>query len=283
MKLVIGKTAGFCFGVKNAVGKVEEEINKREKIYCLGELVHNKQVTEKLTQKGISFIDNVEEAENNVVFRTHGVTKQTYELAEKLNLEIMDLTCPKVLYIHKLAQEYANKDYFIILTGEIKHPETIGTISFCGKDYIVIEDEKEINSAIKAFGKSNKEKLAVISQTTFKLEKFKDIVEKIKEKVETKKLEVNNTICNATRERQQETEEIAQMVDLMIIIGGKHSSNSKKLYELSTKYCSRVLFIETEKDFDSTQINKNNTIGIMAGASTPEESISRVVEKLKKI
>ena len=105
MKLVIGKTAGFCFGVKNAVGKVEEEINKREKIHCLGELVHNKQVTEKLTQKGISFIDNVEEAENNVVFRTHGVTKQTYELAEKLNLEIMDLTCPKVLYIHKLAQE----------------------------------------------------------------------------------------------------------------------------------------------------------------------------------
>ena len=195
----------------------------------------------------------------------------------------MDLTCPKVLYIHKLAQEYANKDYFIILTGEIKHPETLGTISFCGKDYIVIEDEKEINSAIKAFEKSNKEKLAVISQTTFKLEKFNDIVEKIKEKVETKKLEVNNTICNATRERQQETEKIAQMVDLMIIIGGKHSSNSKKLYELSTKYCSRVLFIETEKDFDSTQINKNSTIGIMAGASTPEESISRVVEKLKKI
>ena len=131
MEIIIGKTAGFCFGVKNAVENTMKELEKKEETYCLGELVHNKQVTEELILKGAKFIDDIYEAKNKVIIRAHGVTKEIYENAEKLNLRIKDLTCPKVLKIHSIAEEYSNKDYFIFLIGQKEHPETIGTASFC--------------------------------------------------------------------------------------------------------------------------------------------------------
>lgn len=283
MEIIIGKTAGFCFGVKNAVTKTLEELNKTKAISCLGELVHNKQVTDELKKQGVNFIENIEDAEGKVIIRSHGVQKQIYEKAKKLNIELIDLTCPKVLYIHKIAEEYAKKGYYIFLTGKAEHPEMIGTISFCGENYYVVEDEKEIVNAIEKYKKSNIEKAAIISQTTFSLEKFNNIVQIISKEIKQENLEIKNTICTATKQRQEETAQIAKNVDIMIIIGGKNSSNSTKLYELSKKYCNNVIFIETEKELDVKSIEKSRKIGIMAGASTPEKSIQNVVEKLEKI
>lgn len=283
MKIIIGQTAGFCFGVKNAVTKAVEQIEQNKEMYCLGELVHNTQVTDTLIKKGMKFIDNIEEAKAKVIIRSHGVKKEVYEKAEELEIELVDLTCPKVLHIHKLAEEYSNKGYYIFTIGKKEHPEMIGTVSFCGDDYSVIEDELSINQAIEKFKESNKNKLLIISQTTFSLEKFGKIVDIVKEKIEPDKIEIKNTICTATKQRQEETEKIAKQVETMIIIGGKHSSNSTKLYELAKKYCQNVLFVETEQDIDINKLGHPNTIGIMAGASTPQESIEKVVEKLSLI
>ena len=231
----------------------------------------------------MKIIENIEEATNKVIIRSHGVTKEIYDKAKKLNLQVIDLTCPKVLKIHNLAQDYSKKGYYIFLIGKTLHPEMLGTISFCGEYYSVIEEESAIEKAINKFEKSNKEKALIISQTTFSLETFENIVEKIKQKLPKGNIEVHNTICTATKQRQEETEKIAKQVDAMIIIGGKHSSNTNKLYELAKKYCNIVLFIETEKELDEKILNGVNAVGVMAGASTPNESIDKVVEKLKRM
>ena len=281
MEIIVGKTAGFCFGVKNAVTKAQEELNKQNNVYCLGELVHNRQVTEDLIKKGMRFIDSVNEAESSIIIRSHGVSRQTYNQIKEKKLNVLDLTCPKVLHIHNIAEEYAQKGYFIILVGKKEHPEIVGTISFCGEYSLIIEDEDQIDNAIEAYKKSMKNNLLVIAQTTFSMEKFNNIVDKISKRVSN--LEVKNTICNATKERQEETEKIAQNVDRMIIVGGKHSSNSNKLYEIAKKYCKSVYFVETESEIEVENFKQIEKIGIMAGASTPQESIQKVVEKIRKV
>ena len=289
MEIIIGKTAGFCFGVKNAVTKAEEALEQNEEIYCLGELVHNKQVTERLTQKGMHFIDNITEAKGKTVIRSHGVEKKTYKQAENIKIDLIDLTCPKVLHIHNIAEEYAKKGFYIILTGDENHPEMLGTASFCGDHYYILEDEENIEKAIDEFKKSKLNNVLLISQTTYSLEKFEKIAEKLQKEIPS--IEIINTICNATKMRQEETE-MAKDVDIMIIVGGKHSSNSNKLYELAKKYCNNVLFVETASELNKKQIvaekeNRENEpsvrIGIMAGASTPKESIDKVVEKIKEM
>ena len=159
----------------------------------------------------------------------------------------------------------------------------IGTVSFCGDYYYVIEDESYINQAIEEFRKTNKEKLLIIAQTTYSLEKFEEIVDKIKENIKENNIEIKNTICNATKQRQEETEKLAKQVGTMIIVGGKHSSNSNKLYELAKKFCKNVMFVETEEELDIEKFDKESVVGIMAGASTPKKSIEKVVEKLTTI
>lgn len=281
MEIIVGKTAGFCFGVKNAVDKTLEELENKKNIYCLGELVHNKLVTEALEQKGAIFINDINEARNIVVIRAHGVSKNIYEKAKKLKIEIKDLTCPKVLHIHNIAQEYKNKNYFIFLVGQKEHPETVGTISFCGDDAIIIERPEDIPNAIEKFNKSKTERALIIAQTTFSIEKFNNIVDILKEKIKT--IEVKNTICPATKQRQEEATELSKKVDTMIIIGGKHSSNTTKLFDIASKYCKNVLFIENKDELDLNKISRTHRIGIMAGASTPQKSIEEVVENLSKM
>lgn len=281
MEIIIGKNAGFCFGVKNAVDKVTQKIQECGEIYCLGELVHNKEVTEELIKNGVKFIDKIEDAKGAVVIRAHGVPSEVYDKAKDLNLKIEDLTCPKVLYIHNIVKKFRNENYYIFLVGQKEHPETIGTISFCGKNSFIIENPQDIHKAISSFYKSGLTKALVISQTTFSLEKFKNIVEIIQENI--KNLEIKNTICNATKQRQEETAEIAKKVDMMIIIGGKHSSNSNKLYEIAKENCNKVIFVENKDDLDVNFIKNINNIGIMAGASTPSKSIDEIVDIIKQI
>ena len=282
MEIIIGKTAGFCFGVSNAVNKTEELLKTKKNIFSLGELVHNKQVTDDLISKGLTIINNIEEAKQNVIIRAHGVTKETYDKAKELNLEVLDLTCPKVLKIHNIVEEYSNKGYYIFLIGQKEHPEVIGTISYCGKNADIIEKKEEIKEKLKKFYTSNINKLLVLAQTTFSVEKFNNIVTELKEQINNKniEIEVKKTICDATRLRQEEASKIAKLVDIMIIIGGKNSSNTNKLYQISKQYCKNSILIETKDELDKEYVKKFQKVGIIAGASTSQKSIDSVVEML---
>ena len=279
MEIIVGKNAGFCYGVKRAVDGANEELEKqRESIYCLGEIVHNKNVVKKLEEQGMIFIDDISNAHGTTLIRAHGVSNDIYEKAKKHNIELKDYTCPKVLKIHEIAEEYSANGFFIILTGSKSHPENIGTTSFCGKHYFVVEDEKMLDIAIQEFEKSGINKLLLISQTTFSIEKFNNISNIIKEMIlPNVELVVKNTICAATKIRQQEVEELSKQVDMMIIVGGKNSSNTKKLYDIALKNCKESICIENESEIDIDQIKRFNKIGIMAGASTPQESINNVI------
>lgn len=282
MQIIIGQTAGFCFGVSNAIKKTEEKLHNLKKIYCLGDLVHNNQVIQSLEKQGIEFIDDIEKAKDNIIIRTHGADKSTYVKAKELKLKIIDLTCPKVSRIHKIAEEYSNKDYYIFLIAQKDHPETIGTFSFCGDNAAIIENAKDLINAVAKFKISHLQKLLIISQTTFSVAKFNELVLEIKNSLPNYNVEIINTICNATKIRQEETVNIAKKVELMVIVGDKSSSNTSKLYELSKSYCKNVLFIQTENDIDLRYIKQFKKIGIMAGASTPKENIEKIVDILKK-
>ena len=293
MKIITGKTAGFCYGVKRAVDGANEAVKKSDKkTYCLGEIVHNNEVIKDLENKGIKFVDNITNAEGTTIIRAHGVPKDVYELAKRKNVKIEDYTCPMVIKIHKIAEEYAKNGYFIILTGSKNHPENIGTMSYCGKNYYVIEKEEDVLDAIDKYenykNESKINKMLLISQTTYSLEKFEKIEKKIKELLNNKnsnneEIVIKNTICASTKVRQKETEQIAKQVDFMIIIGGKNSSNTKKLFEIASKNCQKCVCIENETELDLDEIKQITVVGIMAGASTPEKSINNVVKKLEKI
>lgn len=283
MKIIIGKTSGFCHGVKNAVDKATEEVEKsKKKVYCLGELVHNKHVTNILQEKGLIFIENIEEAKEKTIIRAHGVTKNTYQKAQKLKIELKDLTCPKVLKIHDLVEKYAKNGYYIFLVGIANHPETIGTYSFCGKYSSIIENIYDLEQVVTKFEETNIKKALLITQTTFNLKKFEEISKRLKEMLEKIELKVINTICLSTELRQKEAEELSQKVDLMLIIGGRNSSNTNKLYDISLKNCKNVIFAESKSDIDINYIKQFEKIGVMAGASTPRESIDNIVKLIKE-
>lgn len=286
MEIIVGKTAGFCYGVKRAIDGVKEE-SKDNNLFCIGEIVHNRQVIEDLQKKGVNFIDDINKVHNKkskVAIRAHGVKKEVYEIANKNKIDIIDYTCPNVLRIHEIAKEYAEKGFYIILCGKKEHPENIGTISYCGKNYSVIQDEKELKEALEKFKSTKIKKLLIISQTTFSLKKFSLIEQVIKEELKDEKnIIIKNTICRATELRQKETEELSKKVDFMIVIGGKNSSNTIKLYEIANKYCENSICIETADELQIEKISEYKKIGVMAGASTPKESIDNVIEKLEKV
>ena len=283
MEIVIGKTAGFCYGVKRAVdGAPKDGAKTKESIYCLGEIVHNRQVIEKLESLGIKCVETIQEAQGTVLIRAHGVPKEIYHLAKEQNIKLQDYTCPNVLKVQNVAEEYREKGYFIFLLGSKKHPENIATLSHCGENYFIFEEEDDVEEALAIFQKSNSKKLLLISQTTFSLEKFYSIEKRIQKTIkEDICFVVKNTICKATELRQKETEELSKKVDTMIVIGGKNSSNTRKLYEIAKKHCNNTILIENVKELKG--IEGAEKIGIMAGASTPKESIEEVVKFLDRM
>lgn len=278
MEIILGKTAGFCNGITRAVEKAEEELQKVDKIECLGDLLHNSQVLNKLKDDGLIVINNIEEAKEKVIIRAHGVKKDVYTYAKEHNVELIDCTCPKVLKIHKKAEELSNENYYIIGIGEKEHAEVIGTFSFCEKGEI-IENIEQLKERTKELNK--KEKIAVLTQTTYNLQKFFEIEKYLKENITTE-IKICNGICNATEIRQKETEEISKKVDCMIIIGGKKSSNTNKLYEISQKNSKKAIKIEEVTELYNEDFKNISKIGVMAGASTPKTSIEAVIKYLKE-
>jgi len=284
MKIIVGENAGFCYGVKNAVESARKDLrNTNEKLFFLGEIVHNKEVIEELKKEGAVFVEDINEVDSTTVIRAHGIPKEIYEMAKEKNITLKDYTCPNVLKIHKIAEKYASLGYYILLFGSKKHPENIGTISHCGDSFFVIENEEELYNAIDAINHWHIKDVLVISQTTFNIETFYTFQEILKDELNKDiHLVINNTICRATQIRQQETENIAQNVDCMIIIGGKNSSNTKKLFEIAEVNCATALCVETKEDIKHINFSFFHTIGIMAGASTPQSSIQEICEMLEK-
>ncbi len=285
MEIKVGKNAGFCYGVENAVSKAEKILENTNMVYCLGEIIHNGEVVRELEEKGLKIIDKIEDASDRVIIRAHGISKDVYQKAQELNIQILDYTCPNVLRIHELAEDYKNKGYFIFLIGVKVHPETIGTISFCGNNSYVIETGTDIENAIMKLKKSNINNLAILVQTTFSLEKFNIYLEEINEKLKDirNNIKIENTICNATKIRQNEAKEISKIVQKMIVVGGKNSSNTKKLFENSKENCKNTYIVDTKDELNLTDFNKNDKIGVVAGASTPRKTIDEIVDYLKNI
>ena len=284
MEIIVGKTSGFCYGVKTTIEKTEKilEDNKSDEIYCLGELVHNKTIIDDFKAKGIKFVNDIEEAKKTTIIRAHGIEKNIYEKAKRRNIELIDLTCPSVLKIHEIVEKYAKNDYYIFLVGKEEHPETIGTYSFCGKNSCIISKSSDVEKALENFSKTNLDKILIIVQTTYSKKEFEEIVEKIKENLpQNILLEIKNTICKATELRQEETKSMSKKVDLMVIVGGKNSSNTNKLYEIAKANCKKAIFVETKEEIDKNTIRDFERVGIMAGASTPQKSIDEIIEKLK--
>lgn len=283
MEVIVGKMAGFCPGVKNAVDKTREKLEAENKtIFCLGELVHNKQVVEELEKLQMKTIEEISEVPNGekVIFRAHGVTKEVYEECEKRNIEYTDLTCVKVLDIHKNIEKVSDEN-FIVLVGDKNHPETIGSKSFGENRIIVMQTLEDITEIEKVFKKSNFKNIEVFCQTTFSVAKFNEFVEALKEI--TNNIIINNTICHATRIRQEETDMLSKDVECMIIVGGKNSSNTKKLADISRNNCEKVEHIETVDELNLEEYKAFSKIGIMAGASTPQKSIEDVRKVLENM
>lgn len=278
MEIILGKTAGFCNGITRAVETAKEELKNAEEVECLGDLLHNNQVLNNLKANGFRIINDIREAKERVIIRAHGVKKEVYEYAKKNNIELIDCTCPKVLKIHDLAEELSNKDYYILVIGEKSHAEVMGTFSFCTNGE-VIENIEQLKQRLPELNK--KEKLAVVTQTTYNLQKFLEIEQYLKENIKTQ-LEIYNGICNATESRQKETEKISKDVEYMVIIGGKKSSNTNKLYEIAQKNCKNAIKIEEVSELYDKEFANINKIGVMAGASTPQESIEEVINYLKE-
>lgn len=275
MDVTVAKTAGFCFGVKRAVEKVYEQIEKgKTPIYTFGPIIHNEEVVRDLEERGVKVLETAEElrqlTDGVVVIRSHGVGKDIYDILEKNGIEIIDATCPFVKKIHRIVSEQNENGRRVIIVGNGKHPEVEGIKGWGNDDTLVIETAEEFEKLQISDG----EKLCIVAQTTFNYNKFQDLVEKISKT--RYDILVLNTICNATQERQVEARRIASEVDAMIVVGGKTSSNTQKLYEICQKECKNTYYIQTLGDLDPECISSVRSVGITAGASTPNQIIEEV-------
>ena len=276
MEVIVAKSAGFCFGVKRAVESVYAEINNSEKpIYTYGPIIHNEQVVKDLEDKGVRVINTEKELEKlskgTIIIRSHGVSKKIYDIIKKQNLRMVDATCPFVKKIHNIVRKESEAGKKIIIIGNDNHPEVEGIKGWVLGDAIVIHCEDDI----KKLNSLNTSSFCIVSQTTFNYNKFKYLVEIINKKGYD--INVVNTICNATHVRQVEAKEIASSVDAMIVIGGKSSSNTQKLYDICKSECHNTYYIQTVEDLDLCNVESLNSIGITAGASTPKNIIEEVV------
>jgi 4-hydroxy-3-methylbut-2-enyl diphosphate reductase len=281
MEITVAKSAGFCFGVQRAVDSVYKELEENSgKIYTFGPIIHNEQVVEDLNKKGIEVIDTVEQLkeikEGTVVIRSHGVAKEIYDILEQQKLKMVDATCPFVKKIHNIVLDESNNGKTIIIIGNDNHPEVEGIKGWVNGEVIVINKEEQIEK----LSLPEQTKACIVSQTTFNHNKFKYLVEIIRKKGYD--ITVVNTICNATHVRQVEAQKISSKVDGMIVIGGKNSSNTQKLYDICRNECENTFYVQTVKDLNLHELKSLKSIGITAGASTPKNIIEEVRTECQK-
>lgn len=279
MEVKIAKNAGFCFGVKRAMKMAWNELEKNEDgIYALGPLIHNKQAVSKYEEKGLKTINEVDEVpnDNKIIIRSHGVGEHVYIDSKAKSLNIIDTTCPFVTKIHDIAKKYYTEGYKIIVIGDSKHPEVIGINGWCNNEAVIIKTLEDLESI--DFDRSKK--YCVVAQTTINVELYHKIVEYISNVLD--EVVFNNTICSATKVRQEAAKSLSQEVDLMVVVGGKHSSNTQKLVQICEENIP-TFAIETVDELSKEDFNGYNLIGLTAGASTPDWIIEEVIGFIRSI
>lgn len=276
------KSAGFCFGVRRAVDTVYEQISSgASPIYTYGPIIHNELVVRDLEEKKVRVINSEDELRNlregTVIIRSHGVGRKIYSIIEENGLRVIDATCPYVRKIHRIVEERGRNGYEVVIIGSASHPEVEGIRGWAAGEVSVVEDEQDAVSYAPLTGKP----LCIVSQTTFNLKKFHKFVEIIGA-LRYHETAVLNTICNATEERQTEARSIARLADIMFVIGGKHSSNTQKLYEICRKECENTFFVQAFDDLNLRLVPFRGIVGISAGASTPNILIEEVSNQCRK-
>ena len=282
MNVELAKTAGFCFGVKRAVDTVYQQIEqyRGEKIFTYGPIIHNEEVIKDLRSHGVEVLNDEEELKTAdadvVVIRSHGVAKYIYDILEERGITCVDATCPFVKKIHKIVAEKSAEGSYIVIVGNGEHPEVQGIRGWAGEQVTVVQTQEDA----ERFELPDKDqKVCIVAQTTFNYNKFKELVEIISKK--RYDIVVLNTICNATKERQTEARQIAARVDAMVVIGDKRSSNTQKLFEICKEECLNTYYIQTLDDLDINQLRSVETVGITAGASTPNNIIEEVQNNVR--
>ena len=277
MKVILAKHHGFCYGVKRAVKIAQDNAKLEGNAYTLGPIIHNPQMVEKLTNEGVGMIHSLDDiSQGTVIIRSHGVGPETYKEAENMGLNLVDATCPHVKKAQMAAYDLSEAGYQVVIVGEKAHPEVKSIFEWSKKCAIIVEHESELND-MTFLGK-----VGIVAQTTFSGDEFQRIVNSLTKKVENVKIE--RTICNATEKRQEAAVELANQVDMMIVIGGKNSANTTRLAELCLKKNKHTYHIETVNEIeDDWFINGINTIGITAGASTPDWLIEEVYNKMNQM
>ena len=274
MEVKLAERMGFCFGVKRAVDTVYEQIKNGKNIYTYGPIVNNEEVVRELSEQGVKVLESREElmelSEGSVIIRAHGVPEKIIRILREKDLECIDATCPFVKRIHNIVEKESGEGRHIVIVGNAGHPEVEGIVGWCKGPVTVLKDLEEAEE----FRPPEGEKLCVVAQTTYNYNKFHNIVE-ILEKKGYNSIVVN-TICNATEERQCSAKALAAEADVMIVIGGRHSSNTRKLYEICAEECAHTYFIQTLDDLHLELPKAASPVGITAGASTPNNIIEEV-------
>ncbi len=268
MKVVLAKSSGFCMGVKRAVDTAKSVYGKG--VYILGEIIHNETVVADIKKLGTTVINSIDEIDSGtLIIRSHGVGKAVLDKLEEKGVKVINCTCPFVIKTQKIIEDYYSKGFKIVITGEKNHPEVIGLNGWCDNQAIIIDENyQEIDF-------QNDEKVCIVSQTTYSVEKFEKILEFFSKKT-FKTLEIFKTICYTTRERQEEAEILSKTCDAMVVVGGKNSSNTKKLMSICQGNCKNVYFITSPDELDYKKFINFNSVGIVAGASTPNEQSMEV-------
>ncbi len=276
----LADSAGFCFGVRRAVDMVYKEAQKGGRIYTYGPIIHNDEVVSDLMERGVLVIDTEKEPDNvsdaTVIIRSHGVARDIYTRLEKNNIRIVDATCPFVKKIHRIVDTHSLNGETIVIVGNPDHPEVIGIKGWCNGDAYVVSSKEDLDKLSFFDG----EKVCIVAQTTYNINNFEELVEILRKRVYD--IIAVNTICNATEERQTEAKALASESDAMIVIGGRHSSNTQKLYQICKNECECTKYIQTLSDLKLEDLESVRSVGITAGASTPNNIIEEVWQACQK-
>lgn len=277
MEIYVAQHAGFCFGVERAVKIVRSAVDEHKHLYTLGPIIHNPQLVNELKSKGVDVANSTEEIKEGsvVVLRSHGVEKSEREILERKNIHLVDATCPYVNKAHSEAVKLSQEGYFVVIFGEKEHPEVKGIASYIDGDFTIISSPEEAKQIPR------KEKIGIVAQTTQEKAVFDEIVDVLVTKC--RDLKISNTICNATTLRQNAARKVAEMVDVMFVVGGKNSANTRRLYKICKEICEKTFHIETKEEIDKSVLIGVNKVGVTAGASTPKNIIDDVIEYLNGV
>lgn len=281
-KIIVAESAGFCFGVNRAINILYKLIDENKPACTLGPIIHNMQMVNELREKGVRTIDKISEAKENetIVIRSHGVPQSIVDEINKRHLDYIDATCPFVSKIHKIVSE-TDDDSIVIIAGDKNHPEVQGIMGHCKSKCYTFKNQEELQELFSIIPQKNYKTIKIVAQTTFDLKEWEKSLKSLKNVYTNTK--IFDTICNATSIRQREAANISKSVDLMFVIGDKHSSNSFKLYSICSSNCENTFFIETADELPLEMVKKADSIGVTAGASTPARIIKEVLDKMSEV